>query len=217
MKQFARVTVRLAVLAAALLAAACTQTVRSEVSRFHTMSFTPGQQTVAIAPRGEQVGSPEFKFYADAVMQRLVGAGFTPAANPDAANVIGFIDYTVGEGQTIFTSTPVYGSLGYGFGDPFYDPFYRGRGRRGSSSYGVVGTQTQADIVYPRTFKLELNDQVAPGKLGDKVYEGKARSNGTSASFARVGVCLIDSLFANFPGGTGRTEVVAVNAETCMR
>jgi hypothetical protein len=217
MKQFARVSVRFAILAAALLAAACTQTVRSEVSRFHTLGIAPNQQTVAIAPRGEQVGSPEFRYYADAVMQRLVGAGYTPAANPDAADIIGFIDYTVGDGQTIFTSTPVYGSLGYGFGDPFYDPFYRGRGRRGSSSYGVIGTQTQADVIYQRTFKLELNDQITPGKLGDKVFEGKAVSNGTSSSFARVGLCLIDSLFANFPGGTGRTEVVAVNAETCLR
>lgn len=216
MKQFARVPVRFAILAAALLVAACTQTVRSEVSRFHTLGLTPNQQTVAIAPRGEQIGSPEFKFYADAVMQRLVGAGFTPAANADAADIIGFIDYTVGEGQTIFTSTPVYGSLGYGFGDPFYDPFYRGRGRR-SSTYGVVGTQTTADVIYPRIFKLELNDQLTPGKLGDKVYEGRAVSNGTSQSFARVGLCLIDSIFANFPGGTGRTEVVAVNAETCLR
>src|SRR5690242_19242774 len=95
MKQFSRATVRIAMLAAALLAGACTQTVRSEVSRFHTLGFTPEQRTVAIAPRGEQVGSPEFKFYADAVMQRLVGAGFAPAENPDKADIIGFIDYTV--------------------------------------------------------------------------------------------------------------------------
>lgn len=217
MKQFSRVTLRIAIVATALLAAACAPpTVRSEVSRFHTLSFQPDQRSVAIAPRGEQVGSPEFQFYADAVMQRLVGAGFIPAENADKADVIGFIDYTVGQGQTIFTSQPVYGQLGYGYGDPFYDPFYRGRGRR-SSAYGVVGTQTQSDIVYPRTFSLELNDQLSPGKLGNKVYEGKARSTGTSASFSRVGLCLIDSLFANFPGGTGRTEVVAVNAETCMR
>lgn len=217
MTQTSRGMLRFAILAAALLVAACTQTVRSEVSRFHNLGFAPEQRSVAIAPRGEQIGSPEFKFYADAVLQRLVGAGFAPAANPDDADIIGFIDYTVGPGQTVFTSAPVYGSLGYGYGDPFYDPFYRGRGRRYSSTYGVVGTQTQSDIVYPRTFTLELNDQLSPGKLGDKIYEGKARSTGTSSSFARVGLCLIDSLFANFPGGTGRTEIVAVNAETCMR
>ena len=52
MNQFARVTVRFAIVAAALLAAACTQTVRSEVSRFHTMGITPNQHTDAIEPSG---------------------------------------------------------------------------------------------------------------------------------------------------------------------
>ncbi len=48
-----------------------------------------------------------------------------------------------------------------------------------------------------------------------KVFEGRVVSAGSSSQFAMVADCLIDALFENFPGVSGKTSRVTLYSKSC--
>jgi hypothetical protein len=49
-----------------------------------------------------------------------------------------------------------------------------------------------------------------------KLYESKVTSAGGSSEFSTVAKCLIDALFADFPGKNAEHRTVSVDGDKCM-
>src|SRR3954469_21251690 len=86
---------------------ACANTLNTEVSRYQAMPAPQGQTFVVVPGEGMAAnGGLEFERYAAIVGQQLAARGYTPAANPQSANMIVQFGYGVDHGQTRIVSDP---------------------------------------------------------------------------------------------------------------
>lgn len=204
-------------LAATLSLAACVQ-VQSNVTRFHEDFPTVGKRFVMVTT-AQQDTSLEYKSYAEKVGQRLQSYGMKPAQNADYGVTLNF---AVDGGHEVISSTPVYGPAGGG--TVFESGTIRTTDELGhvvkgkykgqkyiAPSYGVVGTDVSSSTVYNRTLEMKISDQ----KTHQTVFEGKVESAGGEKTFAAVADCLIAAMFQNFPGQSGQTQSVILDADEC--
>ena len=68
-------------------------------------------------------------------------------------------------------------------------------------TYGVVGAAPFSVTHHDRHLEIEIRDQ-----KGKSVFEGRANSTGTVSDIAGVLPQMIDSMFTEFPGESGKTE-----------
>src|SRR3954454_8116 len=74
---------------AAVALSACAQTLNTTVSRYQAMPAPQGQTFVVVPGEGMAAnGGLEFERYAAIVAQQLAARGYTPATNPQSANMI---------------------------------------------------------------------------------------------------------------------------------
>jgi hypothetical protein len=204
------------IIAAVLLAGAISgcQTVQSNVVAFHTLEIST-KNTFAVRPVS-RTGSLEAATYANLISNELVQKGWA-ASNSGKIDVV--FDFSIDGGRTEVSSVPVFGQTGGG------TTFSSGNiyGARGFGSYsgtsytpatyGVVGSSAVSETVYVRTLVVEMFERSS----GKKVYESSVSSKGTSGTFSAVAPCMIESLFSDFPGTSGKSRTVELSRESCMQ
>jgi len=198
-------TVRFLVVAPILLLlAACASNFQADVSRFHRLEKPTGQ-TIRIAPLDERKeGSLEFQTYASMIAPELDRLGYMVVGPNDPSQLIAKIDYEVDDGNTVVRSYPNHFPRFYGYYNPWYSPWY------GYGPYDY-GTDIRSYIVYPRQLDLQIvRADVKPTDPSYMLYEGHARSQGTSDRLPEVMPLLIKALFTDFPGDSGATETVSI-------
>src|SRR5919107_101136 len=102
----------------ALGLAACAETLNTTVSRYQAMPAPQGQTFIVVPGDGMAAnGGLEFQRYASIVAQQLQARGYTPAANPQSANMIVQFGYGVDRGQVRYVDDPFYSAHSrYGLG-----------------------------------------------------------------------------------------------------
>ncbi len=209
----------------ALLAAACAAPIRSDVTRFNTLSTPKGETFIVLAKNPAKDGSLELQSYAAEVSRHLIAEGYRPAGE-GKPNMIVTIDFGISEPlEEGYESRPApyfgftyFGHPYYPYGYPYYDPFgpyygpYYGYSgyyafRRSHLSY-LYGTSDYKRIVYERAFEMAI--QKNEGKY---LFEGRAVSVGRSNDLPKVVPALIEALFTDFPGQDGSTVRVTVKPE----
>lgn len=202
------------------------QRVNSEVTRFSTLTASDVGKTFVIAP-GDQAkkDSLEFRTYGERVKQKLTAFGYQPAADNQFPDYVVFLNYAISGGQTITTESPVYGQTGGGT-TYHYGTVTGGYGGYATYSgtsytpptYGVVGTASTTSTYYQRFLVVDIvkAKELTEDKV-NKVYEGRVVSIGSKGQFAAVANCLIDALFKEFPGPSGKTEDVTIFAKDCVQ
>lgn len=191
--------------------------VRSDVARFHNLPNRGDGKTIVILPADPaKKGSIEFNSYAQIVTGYLEKNGYVvlPPSNPNA-DLMAFFGYSIGTGQTEVGSTPIYGQTGGG--TTFTSGSISGFGTSGSYSgysytaptYGIVGSSAYSYTSYGRFVRLDILDAKKSTKDNPvKVFEGTVKSRGTSSQIAVVMPAMIEALFTNFPGESGKTKRV---------
>lgn len=205
----------------------CMTTVNSNVTRFHDPNVLEANKTFAILPLETQDGSLEFQQYAKIVSEKLQTYGYTETS-PKKADYAVFFNYGIDNGSTVISSYPIYGSTGGG--TTYHSGSVNTYGSYGGSygtyngtsytapTFGVVGSGTSSHTEYTRVLNLDILDAKKSNQSKIvKVFEGKVKSTGSSASFSTVSQCLIDSLFKDFPGENGKSESIALSGDTCMK
>ena len=207
-------------ISAAMLLAACTMTVRNDVSSFHHLPAPTGE-SVAIVPMSLSVKSDslEFQEYAELISRQLVMLGYTVAESKEEAELIVELGYQVKRERNNYRAPfnfsyamydPRY-RYSYGFGyhnwyywrqsaffyNSFYDPFYGGFGRM-HHTRPLNNRQLMLDI---------------RSATGDKLYEGRVESLGTSRALAKVMPYMVEAMFTSFPGESGEVKQVVVREE----
>ncbi|MBM3514229.1 MAG: DUF4136 domain-containing protein [Alphaproteobacteria bacterium] len=194
-----------AVAAVMLGACASPRYVTSDVTRYHTLPATPAGQTFAIvATDTEQEQSIAFRQFSDQLNAKLTGAGlrqFTgDAGKPD---YVATLKYAVsGPSPDVRTRNSSVGigygvwNRGWGFGAA-WDPW--------SSNY------SNTEQVYSRRVELDIYKGPSWGTANpERVFEGRALSEGLNGQVEPVMPYIIDALFQDFPGASGTTRTVRV-------
>lgn len=192
-------SVILAVLVAGLLGGcAAPSQMRSEVTRFHQMS-TPGGSVAIVAADERKSGGIEFSNYARFTESRLSAAGFRPASGTEP-------DYVA---QLDYWQQPVDGAyddsgprVSFGIGGASF-------GRHSSVGVGVgtsfdLNDRNHRGHIALRTVTLVIERRAD----GTRVFEGRAQSMGPAGNFPGAVSAMIDAIFTNFPGESGKTITV---------
>lgn len=204
----------LSVLLAAFLSGCATAPlpVETSVSVFHAMP-APNGVKYAMVPYKEQEGGLEYKTYAQAVSAELQKAGMIEV-DPSLAAFAVFIRYGIDNGREVISSYPIIGQTGvaasntYGTVNRFGNTATLNATTYNTPTYGVVGSGSRSDTVYRRFLDLEIVEMssLMPGAKINKVYEGKARSEGILNQLPTIMPPMIQSIFKEFPGQSGKSR-----------
>ncbi len=207
---FKRIVAAAAVMLA-LSACAGPRYVVADVTRFHTLASMPTGQTFAIVAVGpEQEQSIAFRQFGDLINTRLSALGmkqFSGSGGPSGADYVVTLEYDA-QGPTPDVRSRGFNlSLGIGYGNfnrPFgygwgYDPFLD------NHSY------TETRQLFTRRVALNMY-RGATFVTGPKLrlFEGRAISTGLNGQVETVMPYMLDAIFKEFPGPSGRTRTVAV-------
>ncbi|MCB2107646.1 MAG: DUF4136 domain-containing protein [Rhodobacteraceae bacterium] len=195
----------LALIGAALSACVGPRYVTSDVTRFHTLPASPSGQTFAIvAADKDQEQSLAFRQYADLLNANLTQVGLRQfsgeAGKPD---YVVTLTYNV-EGPSPDVRTRNFSvSMGYG---------YWGRHWGLNGAYDPWGSSySNTQQVYTRRVNLDIYKGATWGTSNpEKVFEGRALSEGLNGQVEPVMPYIIDAFFKDFPGSSGSTRTVRV-------
>jgi hypothetical protein len=206
--------------------AACATPFRADVSRFQSQLPAPqGQSFAVVADDPALAGGLEFAQYADLVEERMAALGYTQAASPESASLLVRFDYGVDNGRERVRST------GFGYRDPFYDPWFSYRPvmfRDGAGNariayvpgrswgygwhdpffgagYGGVDSYT----VYTSGVAMKIDNAAT----GERLFEGEAEAVSTSNRLQYLVPNLVEAMFTDFPGNSGETVRISVAPE----
>lgn len=214
--------------------AACATPFNADVTRFQTQLPAPQGQTFAVVSEDPALaGGLEFSQYASLVAAQMQRLGYTQAPSPEAANLLVRFDYGVDRGRERVRRT--------GFSDPFYSPwygyspFYRG-GFGGYGGYRPLGYGRYPGLYRGGSWAFGFHDPFFGGgydsytvftsgidlkidRNADKVrlFEGKAEAISTSNRLQYLVPNLVDAMFTDFPGDSGRTVRISVAPEKDQR
>jgi hypothetical protein len=228
-------------LVAAFLLGGCASTVTTQVTSFHQLADSLQGRRFVIVPSGEQSTSLEFNAYADLVREALAAKGLVDAGGRSggtAADLGVSLSYDVsGRPSGYRNGTGVFGGFGAGSGGFSMSGigigigFPIGGGGGGDSSVYQRSLTVQIDRLggaaqpglapsapaagAPGTSGSGLGAPGAgtAGAGGSRIFEARAISEGESASLAPVMRAMVQAIFEDFPGQSGRTRVVKVPLE----
>lgn len=190
-----------------LMLAACAgpRYVTSDVTRYHTLPAASGGQTFAIvAADKDQEQSLAFRQFADQINAKLTGVGlrqFTgDAGKPD---YVVTLKYSVSGPSPDVRSRNTSVGIGYGY-------WNRGWGL-GASWDPWSSNYANTEQVYTRRVELDIYKGASWGTPNpERVFEGRALSEGLNGQVEPVMPYIIDALFEEFPGASGATKTVRV-------
>ncbi len=201
----------------------CGPQIQSHVTRFHDNFDT--HKTVVVLPTDKQKNNLEYKQIASSVAAQLEQHGMTPASE-SKADYAAFVSYGIDDGKMVTSAVPIMGQTGGGttYHSGSVNTFGSGGSGFGSYSgtsytpatFGVVGMAPVSSKQYTRFLKLDIYDLKSSRKDPKKVYEGTVKSEGSTGVFSAISDCLVQALFKDFPGVSGKTTSLTVSGDTCM-
>ena len=230
---------------AALVLSACASGLNTRVSRYQAAAIPAGQTFYVVPKQGAP--DPQFYRYAAMVSQQLQAQGYRPAGAPSVADMLVRVDYGVDEGTREIVSDPFYGSrygryrgfgrygwgpYGFGYRDPFYDPFwgvYYGRpyysrwGRSPfyygwddpfwySSPYAGYAPGYRGPIRSYTVYKSHLKLDIVRKADNAPLFQGQAQARSQTDETGVLVPNLIEAMFTGFPGKSGETIRITVPA-----
>jgi hypothetical protein len=216
---------------AALSLNACATGLNTKVTRYQPASIPAGYSFYVVPKHGQ--ADPRFQRYASMVSQQLQAQGFRPAPSTQAADMLVRIAYDVDEGETVVRSDPFYGpGYGWGYGryggfgyrDPFYDPYWGVWGRPYYSrwsrypyyygwgdpfSYGGLGGYGGRIESYT-LYNSQLDMDIVQRATNAPLFEGHAQARSQTDELDALVPNLITAMFTGFPGRNGETVKITI-------
>jgi hypothetical protein len=208
----------------ASLLAACAL-VESSVTTFHTLPAKAEGETLAIYPGSAELRSSlEHRAYLAKLAQHFQAAGYQVVDfdGPQQPDYVAIFAYGIDSGSLVTKSfaVPQWGVTGYsGATTTGTMNTYGNTGTYTANTtltpqYGITGYQTgtTTERVYQRAILLSIYDtaMIDPDDSHSfdkaKVYEGRLASEGACGSMAALMDPLLNSLFKDFPGESGKSR-----------
>lgn len=191
--------------------------VRGTTTSFYVPEYRPGG-TIAVIASDEAINqSLEFQLYKTKIEQRLAAAGYE-IAPISAADQVALIAYGIDTGQTSAVSTPIFGQTGGG--TAYHSGTVYGGGGSASYSgtsysmpqYGVVGSYTRAKTNYSRAIAIDIVNMAKTNSI-NALYQGRVISRGSCGAISEVFDEMLEIMFKNFPGASGKSKTLEVRSE----
>lgn len=220
---------------ASVLLAACATGLPTKVTRYSAMPAAAGQSFYVLPASGQTAGL-EFGTFAAMVAQQLEARGYRPAGTPQLADMLVKVDYGVDEGRTEYVVDPPFGPrrwgpYGWGYRDPFFDPYWRmypdhpywSRWSPGpfyygwddpywymspNAGYGAFGPRLREFTRY----ESHLDVQIVRRADNAPLFEGHVKARSQTDELGRLVPNLIQAMFTDFPGRNGETVKITVPA-----
>ena len=200
----------------AVLLAACAQRVETNVTEFHSFQAPPRGKTFILIPYKSQQGSLEWKSYADLVAAQLEKNGLVRSDKVYGTDYAVFLAYAIDDGHTSVSAAPVYGQTGGGTSTTTSG--FVGRTPVSVTSYtpatyGVTGYVPVESTVYGRAVRITMIDvgQSLADNKPAPVYEATATSAGSIGNLNVVIGPMIEGVFKDWPGPSGKTRREAIS------
>jgi hypothetical protein len=210
-------TAYISILAALLIFSGCAS-VKSTTSRFHQLPEIGNGESFAFLPAQSQEGGLEYQAYCERIKKKLIEYGWVFSDSPSNADYLVFFTYSIDGGETVSGSMPIYGQTGGGtsYSSGTVTSGYGGYASYSGTTYtaptfGQVGSVPYSQKMYGRNLDLSIIDDRRSSKNNVvKVYEGRVASSGSSADIAVVLPTMIEALFKDFPGQSGKTKKLSM-------
>jgi len=204
----------LLVLLLATFLAGCASRVVTSTTTFHGEGHSERGSIAVLPVDDSQERSLEFDSVRAYVLDKLIEKGYSRASNENNAQYVAFITYGIDDGTTRRVSAPIFGQTSGG--TSYQSGTMNIGGTYGNYSsttttmptFGIVGTSSADITTYKREVFLKILKRSNPPK---DVYEVKAISSGSCGNVNSVIREIIDAMFENFPGDSGRTKRVSVD------
>lgn len=176
-----------------------------------TSTYAPGYKsagTIAVVASVDAVNSsPEFSRYKSRIEGKLASNGYTIVSTPSEAAYVALVAYGMDVGLTGVVSTPVFGQTGGGSAASSS----QGISSYTMPSYGTVVSSSPSVTSYQRAIAVDIVDtaSIREGKP-KKVFELRTRSVGSSPSISCVFNEMLDAMFMDFPGASGKARSVTL-------
>ncbi len=186
------------------------------MTSFHELPSKGLGQTYKFLPLEGQEGSLEYEAYAKRISKKLEVYGYilkTEGIDPDYFVVF---NYGIGDGGTITGSLPIYGQTGGGtsYTSGTVSTNYGGYGSYSGTTYsmptfGQIGSIPYSIRQHDRVLNLKIiSYKEAKDGKAKVLYEGRVQSSGSSGEIAVVLPSMIEALFRDFPGNSGKTKKI---------
>ena len=210
-----RFSAALALAVAAVGLSGCATALDTRVTRYQAMPAPQGQTFVVVPGDGmASNGGLEFQRYAGIVAQQLAARGYTPAMNPQSANMIVQLGYGIDHGQVRYESDPFGPGFGpYGFGSWGRSRFFYPRfGYFGSPFYygwdGPFGYGGGIDSYVEYRSQIDLH--IRQAATNAPLFDGRAQARSETSRLDVVLPSLIEAMFTGFPGQSGETVRITI-------
>jgi len=205
-----------------LLSCQATPRVAADRTIFHNFNSNNQSRKIFIQGFPEQVDqSLEFKNYKRLFENNFLSNGFTIVDDKNSSDLTAFISYGIDGGKTTthVGSMPIYGSTGGG------TTYHSGTLSSGSSfgsysgtsyampKWGVTGSRAYSynRTIYTRNLVMDIVETNSlTQKKPVKVFEGRITSRGCSSQINEVMPPLVEIMFKNFPGVSGKSENIEI-------
>ncbi len=213
-----KILISLFILCIISLFSGCTS-VRSYVISFHKLPPIGVGKTFDIVPFEHQKGSIEFSTYEERVSKKIEEHGYKRVRNSSTIpNYLVFINYGIDDGTTTSGIMLIFGQTGGGcsYNTGTIHTSYGSYGTYSGSTYtqptyGQIGSIPYAVTKYKRYLNMTIIDSRKSNKDDIiKVYEGRVLSRGSSVEISVVLPTMIEALFKDFPGQSGKTKKITM-------
>ena len=185
---------------------ACSNYISMDSTYFFQEDFPRQGRVLIVAAKADQDDSLEFNHYKSLISKQLIDQGYGIIEDKDQADLVALITYGIDTGQTVSSTQPIYG----------YTGFYGFRSRYSMPHYTVVGVSTNLSTQYTKAIAMDLLDaqSIRDGKP-KKLYQVRVKSRGECANLNQVFPAMLKGMFTSFPGESGKTDYIEVEAEDC--
>lgn len=191
--------------------------VHIKTTNFYIPEYKSAGSISVVSAKQELNESLEFASYKARFEAKLAQAGYTITNNPSEAAYVAFVAYGIDSGKEEVSSTPIFGQTGGGSTSSSGTVFGAGGSASyyGSSytmpTYGIVGTSVNSDTMFTRAIALDIVEaQSLKNGHPKKLLESRAKSIGTCSVIAGVFDEILEGMFEDFPGETGKVHSVSV-------
>lgn len=191
----------------------------SHVTSFHELTSNASSHTYKYLPLEGQKGSLEYEAYAKRISNKLESFNYILEKENIAPEYLVLFSYGIGDGGTVTGNMPIYGQTG---GGTSFTSGTVSSSRGGFASYsGTTYSMPTFGQVGSIPYSVRQHDRVLNLKIvsykesldgnAKVVYEGRVKSSGSSGEIAVVLPSMIEALFKDFPGSSGKTEKITTD------
>ncbi len=207
---------------ATLFISACAPVVKTNITVFHELPQSAAPTTYAFILNDEN--DLEALRYAEEISVYLNRYNYRRVHYRDDPDLVVFFTYGISDGTTTSGTTPIFGQTGGGITSHSgnANTTYQSAGNRSTSNtsysgtsysaptYGVVGAIPYTSTSYTRFLFLDIyrtptSEEIEKNDL-HKVYQAQVTSTGSGGQINMVMNEMIDSLFEEFPGESGKSR-----------